>query len=56
MLQHKECTNTLVNVIAPKYSDRNGYSDVLLTNRIQLKTGRRIPTAEIEKAVENLYT
>ncbi|MDF4876508.1 patatin-like phospholipase family protein, partial [Vibrio parahaemolyticus] len=31
------------------------YSDVLLTNRIELETGRRISTAEIEKAVENLY-
>ncbi|PFG55385.1 NTE family protein [Vibrio sp. ES.051] len=31
------------------------YSDLLLTNRLQLETGRRIPTAEIEKAVENLY-
>lgn len=31
------------------------YSDVLLTNRLELKTGRKIETAEIEKAVENLY-
>ncbi|ELB2201197.1 patatin-like phospholipase family protein [Vibrio parahaemolyticus] len=31
------------------------YSDVLLTNRLELETGRKIETAEIEKAVENLY-
>ncbi|WP_423839836.1 patatin-like phospholipase family protein [Vibrio mytili] len=31
------------------------YSDVLLTNRLHLETGRKIPTKEIEKAVENLY-
>ncbi|ANQ22536.1 serine protease [Vibrio natriegens] len=31
------------------------YSDVLLTNRLHLETGRKIPTQEIEKAVENLY-
>ncbi|EJG2004921.1 patatin-like phospholipase family protein [Vibrio parahaemolyticus] len=31
------------------------YSDVLLTNRLALETGRKIETAEIEKAVENLY-
>nr|WP_321459692.1 patatin-like phospholipase family protein [uncultured Vibrio sp.] len=31
------------------------YSDVLLTNRLHLETGRTIPTQEIEKAVENLY-
>ncbi|HCE3214808.1 patatin-like phospholipase family protein [Vibrio parahaemolyticus] len=31
------------------------YSDVLLTNRLELETGRKIKTAEIEKAVENLY-
>ncbi|EJL3949940.1 patatin-like phospholipase family protein [Vibrio parahaemolyticus] len=31
------------------------YSDVLLTNRLELETGRQIETAEIEKAVENLY-
>ncbi|HCG8184898.1 TPA: patatin-like phospholipase family protein [Vibrio parahaemolyticus] len=31
------------------------YSDVLLTNRLELETGRKNETAEIEKAVENLY-
>ncbi|CAH1595775.1 Serine protease [Vibrio jasicida] len=31
------------------------YSDVLLTNRLELDTGRPLKTAEIEKAVENLY-
>ncbi|MDF4858256.1 patatin-like phospholipase family protein [Vibrio parahaemolyticus] len=31
------------------------YSDVLLTNRLELETGRKIEMAEIEKAVENLY-
>ncbi|HBC3493992.1 TPA: patatin-like phospholipase family protein [Vibrio parahaemolyticus] len=31
------------------------YSNVLLTNRLELETGRKIETAEIEKAVENLY-
>ncbi|MEF1201970.1 patatin-like phospholipase family protein [Vibrio owensii] len=31
------------------------YSDVLLTNRLELDTGRPLETAEIEKAVENLY-
>ncbi|MBE4308097.1 patatin-like phospholipase family protein [Vibrio parahaemolyticus] len=31
------------------------YSDILLTNRLELETGRKIETAEIEKAVENLY-
>jgi NTE family protein len=31
------------------------YSDVLLTNRLHLETGRKIPIEEIEKAVENLY-
>ncbi|HHG3530819.1 TPA: patatin-like phospholipase family protein [Vibrio parahaemolyticus] len=31
------------------------YSDVLLTNRLELETGRKIETAGIEKAVENLY-
>ncbi len=31
------------------------YSDVLLTNRLELETGRKIETSEIEKAVENLY-
>jgi NTE family protein len=31
------------------------YSDVLLTNRLELDTGRQLTTAEIEKAVENLY-
>ncbi|AUI86894.1 serine protease [Vibrio azureus] len=31
------------------------YSDVLLTNRLELETGRPLQTAEIEKAVENLY-
>ncbi|EGQ8538042.1 patatin-like phospholipase family protein [Vibrio parahaemolyticus] len=31
------------------------YSDVLLTNRLELETGRKIETTEIEKAVENLY-
>ncbi|EGU4188298.1 serine protease [Vibrio parahaemolyticus] len=31
------------------------YSDVLLTNRLELETGRKIETAEIEKAVEDLY-
>ncbi len=31
------------------------YSDVLLTNRMQLETGRQISTHEIEKAVESLY-
>ncbi|MFW1366889.1 patatin-like phospholipase family protein [Vibrio parahaemolyticus] len=31
------------------------YSDVLLTNRLELETGRKIETAEIEKTVENLY-
>ncbi|BDR12520.1 patatin-like phospholipase family protein [Vibrio sp. STUT-A11] len=31
------------------------YSDVLLTNRLHLETGRKISTQEIEKAVENLY-
>ncbi|MBR9788786.1 MAG: BamA/TamA family outer membrane protein [Vibrionaceae bacterium] len=31
------------------------YSDVLLTNRLHLETGRTIPAQEIEKAVENLY-
>lgn len=31
------------------------YSDVLLTNRLELEIGRKIETAEIEKAVENLY-
>ncbi|GEM73933.1 patatin-like phospholipase family protein [Vibrio sagamiensis] len=31
------------------------YSDILLTNRLELKTGRVLKTAEIEKAVENLY-
>ncbi len=31
------------------------YSDVLLTNRLELETGRKIETAEIENAVENLY-
>ncbi|EMN7206013.1 patatin-like phospholipase family protein [Vibrio parahaemolyticus] len=31
------------------------YSDVLLTNRLELENGRKIETAEIEKAVENLY-
>lgn len=31
------------------------YSDVLLTNRLELETGRPIETAEIEEAVENLY-
>ncbi|HII4331836.1 patatin-like phospholipase family protein [Vibrio parahaemolyticus] len=31
------------------------YSDVLLTNRLELETGRKIETAEVEKAVENLY-
>ncbi|EJL7850656.1 TPA: patatin-like phospholipase family protein [Vibrio parahaemolyticus] len=31
------------------------YSDVLLTNRLELETGRKIETVEIEKAVENLY-
>ncbi|HHC7100471.1 TPA: patatin-like phospholipase family protein [Vibrio parahaemolyticus] len=31
------------------------YSDVLLTNRLELETDRKIETAEIEKAVENLY-
>ncbi|WP_025554240.1 patatin-like phospholipase family protein [Vibrio parahaemolyticus] len=31
------------------------YSDVLLTNRLELETGRKIETAEIEKAVENLH-
>ncbi|MCA0934838.1 patatin-like phospholipase family protein [Vibrio alginolyticus] len=31
------------------------YSDVLLTNRMHLETGRRISTSEIENAVENLY-
>ncbi|HHK8421043.1 patatin-like phospholipase family protein [Vibrio parahaemolyticus] len=31
------------------------YSDVLLTNRLELETGRKVETAEIEKAVENLY-
>lgn len=31
------------------------YTDVLLTNRLELDTGRQLTTAEIEKAVENLY-
>lgn len=31
------------------------YSDVLLTNRMHLETGRRISTQEIENAVESLY-
>jgi len=31
------------------------YSDVLLTNRLALESGRPLKTAEIEKAVENLY-
>ncbi|MGR5131226.1 patatin-like phospholipase family protein [Vibrio alfacsensis] len=31
------------------------YSDVLLTNRLELETGRPIETAEIEEAVESLY-
>ncbi|QFQ76339.1 patatin-like phospholipase family protein [Vibrio harveyi] len=31
------------------------YSDVLLTNRLELDTGRPLKTDEIEKAVENLY-
>ncbi|WP_322803088.1 patatin-like phospholipase family protein [Vibrio alfacsensis] len=31
------------------------YSDVLLTNRLELDAGRQLTTEEIEKAVENLY-
>ncbi|MGR5485658.1 patatin-like phospholipase family protein [Vibrio alfacsensis] len=31
------------------------YSDVLLTNRLELETGRPIETAEIEEAVDSLY-
>ena len=31
------------------------YTDVLLTNRLALESGRPLKTAEIEKAVENLY-
>ncbi|KJQ87560.1 hypothetical protein UG53_07435, partial [Vibrio sp. S512-13] len=35
--------------------NNTNYSDVLLTNRLELETVRKIETAEIVKAVANLY-
>jgi large subunit ribosomal protein L17 len=46
MLQHKECTNKLVNDIAPKYADRNGgYTRIIKT---RTRRGDASPMAIIE--------
>jgi len=46
MLQHKECTNILVNEIAPKYADRNGgYTRIIKT---RTRRGDASPMAIIE--------
>ena len=46
MLQHKECTNTIVNEIAPKYADRNGgYTRFIKT---RMRKGDSAPMAIIK--------
>ena len=46
MLQHKACTNKIVNEIAPEYKDRNGgYTRIIKT---RMRRGDAAPMAIIE--------